>query len=235
MAFTSSSLSTGPLAPITNTSLQQSFRQIMVPNTATALYTLSIRSPGSASLPYVVYTFPMSPQSIQRVKGFKSAAYETMGTVNQKGVLRQVDVYGESPVSYIIEGSTGWNRHSNDSYIYTGLQSIQYLQSVLDQYAELNQGQIQGNISQLYTLEFYDYFSQDFWQVEPVGEQGFTQDAGQPLYTRYRFNLVGIKKISAPIISSTSDVIGQLFQGAVGPAVSTLQNTISKTLSAYNL
>ena len=229
------SAQSGPLAPLLNTSGQQDFRQIPVPNTTTALYTLSIRYPGASAAPYLVYTFPMSPQSIRKLKAFLSVPYDVAGSVSQRGVQRNVDIYGEAPVSYVIEGTTGWQRHSNDSYLYTGHQSIANLQAMLDEYAYLNQGNIQANINQLYTMEFYDYFSQEFWQVEPIGPQGFDQDAGQPLYTRYRFNLVGIKKVSAPIISSTSDILGQLFQGALSPSMSAVQTKISSILSTYNL
>lgn len=221
------------LGPILDFSVQQSFRQIPVPNTQTALYTLTIRTPGLAAAPFSVYTFPMSPQAIKKTPSFMTSIYDVAGSAAQKGVQRQADIYGEAPPVFTIEGTTGWQRHSNDGYLYTGQQSIELLQLLLDEYATINQQQMQAGINQLYTLEFYDYFSREFWQVEPVGPQGYVQDAGQPLYTRYQFTFAGITKVSAPIFSSISDPIGQLFQATIGPIIGNITKTISNTLAEY--
>ncbi len=226
-------MSASLLAPFT--SPYQTFRQVPVPNTRSAIYTLSIRYPGALSAPYSVYTFPMSPSSLRKTYTAMSTAFDTAGDPSYQGVQRQVDIYGNAPVTYVLEGTTGFNRHSNDAYLATGLQSIQNLATLLAQYAELNQYQIQAGISVLYTLEFYDYFSNDFWQVEPLGQQGFYQDASQPLWIKYRFMLAGVKRVDAPIFSSLADPIGQLFNAAAGPVMTQVQSTITSTLSAYGI
>lgn len=225
-------LQTSPLAILLNTSTQQSFRQGMVPNVQQALYALSIRAPGASALPFSTYTFPMSPQSVQKTFTSMSTVYDVPGSAAYNGVVRQVDIFGTSPVTYVLEGSTGWNRHSTDNFLYTGLQSIQTLQALLSEYAQLNQQLIQAGNSILYTLEFYDYFSQEFWQVEPIGPQWINQDASQPLYTKYKFVLAGIQHVSAPLISSSSDILGQLFTAAVGPAIASAQSAISGVLTS---
>ncbi len=226
-------MSTALLAPLT--SPYQTFRQVPVPNTRTALYTLSIRYPGALRAPYRVYTFPLSPTALRKTYTAMSTIYDTAGTPTYQGVQRQVDIYGNSPVIYSLEGTTGFNRHSNDAYLFTGLQSIQNLATLLAQYAELNQYQMQAGISTLYTLEFYDYFSNDFWQVEPIGPQGFYQDASQPLWVRYRFMLAGIKRVDAPVFSSLADPIGQLFNAAATPVMTQVQSSVTSLLSTYGI
>jgi len=230
-----SGLLSGLLAPILNTSLQQSFRAVQVPNTQLALYTLSIRFPGRAAAPFKVYTFPVSPQAIRKTFTSMSTIYDVPGTPLYNGVQREVDVYGLSPVTYTVEGTTGWQRHSNDGYLFTGLQSVQAIQALLSEYALLNQVQMQNQLTNLYTLEFYDYFNREFWQIEPIGPQGITQDASQPLYTKYRFTWAGINRVDAPIFSSLSDPLGQLFSAVAGPVISTVQSSISSVLSSYGL
>lgn len=228
-----SGLLQGALAPLT--SAYPTFRTIPVPPYKPALYTLSIRSPGFAAAPYSVYTFPMSPASVHKTYTAMSAMYDTAGTPAQLGVQREMDIFGNSPVIYTLEGTTGWQRHSNDAYAWTGQQSIQNLQYLLNLYAQLNQEQMQSGIQSLYTLEFYDYFNNEFWQVEPIGEQGIFQDAGQPLWQRYRFTLPGIKRVDAPIFSSLADPIGQLLNRGSASLMSQVSGSITSTLSSLGL
>lgn len=224
----------GLLTPLLGTSGYQSFRTVQVPNSRVALYTLSIRYPGNAKKPYLVYTFPLSPSSIKKLYTAMSTVYDTAGTAMNQGVQRQIDVYGASPVTFIIEGTTGWTRHSNDGYLATGLQSMQNLENMMGEYAQLNTAQMQAGLP-LYTMEFYDFFTNDFWQVEPVGVQGISQDAGAPLWQRFKFTLPGIQRVSAPLVGGVSDLIGQLFNAAAAPAMASAQSAITSTLSAYGI
>jgi hypothetical protein len=169
--------------------LSQSFSTVKVPNTRLALYTLSIRSPGHSSLSFFTYTFPISPGALRKAPTAMSAIYDTSGPVLKNGVKRDVDSFGLTPPMYTLEGTTGWDRHQTDGLIFTGLQSIQQLQYLISLYAQLNQAQKQANNPSLYTMEFYDYFNQEFWQVEPMGEMEISQSERAPTLQYYRCRL----------------------------------------------
>lgn len=214
--------------------LTQNFSTIKVPNLRLALYTLSIRSPGFSLLSFFTYTFPISPSAINKSFTAMSSIYDTAGPPSTKGVTRTIDSYGASPVVYSIEGTTGWDRHQTDGYIFTGLQSIQQIQYLLSLYASLNQQQKQANNPSLYTLEFYDYFNQEYWQVEPIGEQEIRQSDRAPTLQYYRFRLAGIQQVSAPLISDIfADQVQQLFIAGASAAASSVQGAITNILSTY--
>lgn len=134
-----------------------------------------------------------------------SQIYDVAGSPITGGVYREVDSYGVSPVTYVIEGTTGWQQHSTDGYQYTGLQSIQALEGLLYQYAQMNAA-IAGTGLPPFFLEFYDYFREDFWQVEPVGQQGTRMSRTRPLLVSYSFRLVGINNVSNPIVAALDEV-----------------------------
>lgn len=214
--------------------LNQSFSTVKVPNLRLALYTLSIRSPGFSLLSFFTYTFPISPSSVRKSFPAMSAIYDTAGSPLTAGVMRSFDDFGVAPVTYMIEGTTGWDRHQTDGYIFTGLQSIQQIQTLLTLYASLNQQQKQANNPSLYTLEFYDYFNQEYWQVQPVGEQEILQSERAPLLQYYRFKLAGIQTVSAPLISNIfADPVQQLFAAGAGAAAGVVAGAISSVLTGY--
>ena len=155
--------------------MAQQFRNKPVGLYQPALYQLSIRAPGQAFAELATITFPITPSALRVERSSLSSFAETQGPPSSQGVTRIVDTYGLAPPVFTIEGTTGWDRHSTDGYIITGLQSTQLIAQFLQRYAELNQVQRQSGNPQLYALEFYDYFSLNFWQVEPVGPQGFRQ------------------------------------------------------------
>lgn len=187
----------------------QSFRTIPVANTQLALYTLVIRSPGGYGL-VAGYTFPISPANIRKEFNDLTNFYDVAGNPYMLGVNRIVDIYGQSPVTYTIEGTTGWKLHSSDGFGLTGLQSIQALESTIAQFVELNQTIISGGQqSNLYTLEFYDYFRNDYWQVVPCGPQMIRQSRARPLFVDYMFRLVGVQDLSSPI--ALFDPLASLF------------------------
>jgi len=141
----------------------QSFRTTPVPNLQAALYQLSIRSPGFTLGELATYTFPISPGAIRYDRAGLSSFADTQGTPAQAGVARVIDIYGLAPPVIMIEGTTGWDYHATDGGILTGLQSMQLLQRFLARYAVLNETQRATGSSDYYQLEFYDYFSSQFW------------------------------------------------------------------------
>lgn len=214
--------------------LTQNFSTIKVPNLRLALYTLSIRSPGFSLLSFFTYTFPISPSAIRKSFSAMSTMYDTAGPPLTQGVTRSFDDFGNCPVTYTIEGTTGWDRHSTDGMIFTGLQSIQQIQALLSLYAQLNQVQKRANNPSLYTLEFYDYFNHEYWQVQPVGDQEIRQSDRAPLLQYYRFQLAGVQQVSAPLISDIfADPVQQLFAAGSSAVARGVTSAIDSVLGIY--
>jgi hypothetical protein len=214
--------------------LTQGFSTVKVPNTRLALYTLSIRSPGFSALSFFTYTFPISPGSLRKSPTAMSAIYDTSGPPSTRGVTRNVDSFGMSPPMFTLEGTTGWDRHQTDGYVFTGLQSIQQVQYLFTLYAQLNQAQKMANNPSLYTLEFYDYFNQEFWQVEPIGEQEINQSERAPTLQFYRFRFAAVQPVSAPLVLDIfADPIQQLFSAGASAAAGALSSGISSILGLY--
>jgi hypothetical protein len=188
------------------------FFPIKTPNVRASIYMLSIRAPQPPFLPVELFIFPLSPQSIRKTAVAMSAVYDTMGSPATYGVQRTIDTYGVSPFTYEIEGTTGWDRHMTDGYLYTGMQAIQRIQRLLYNYAQLNQQQRQANSPDSYSLEFSDFFNGEFYQVEPIGPQEFSASDRAPLLQYFRFRLAGIQPIGSPLLNAAeSDAIALLF------------------------
>jgi hypothetical protein len=155
--------------------------------TQQVLYSLRLCAPVVDSIEISTYTFPLSPSSLRMERSSMSSFSDTQGPILTQGVSRVMDTYGLAPPIFTIEGTTGWDLHSGDGYSLTGLQSMQQLAAFLATYADLNQVQRAAGIPYLYSLEFYDYFTSNFWKIEPVGPQIFQQDASRPQLVYYRF------------------------------------------------
>jgi hypothetical protein len=151
-----------------------------------------------------------------------AAIYDTQGTSAQLGVNRDIDRFGQSPPTFTIEGTTGWKRHQLDGYLYSGLSSMKALEKVLSTYQQLNQSVLESNLTDLYSLEFYDYFKGEYWQVEPVGRQGVWQSRERTLFVNYRFQWAAIKRVNAPIVGII-DALANVFGS---PATATAANVV---------
>ena len=211
----------------------QVFQTIPVSNTRLALYALAIQPAGAQGSPVAMYTFPLSPSSVMKEYTAMANPFDLAGTPQQYGVQRQIDSYGNSPPTYLLEGTTGWQRHATDGMSLTGMQSVLVLQSILNQYAILNAQQAQS-AQKPYMLEFYDYFSGDFWQVEPGGRQGIRQDANRPLLYRYSFRLMGVVNLAGAPSASGPDPIQQSLAMPPGQAQSQLGSQLSTAQQSYN-
>ena len=216
----------------------QSFRTTPAPNLQAALYQVAIVASagplsGLGSLAaYATYTFPLSPQHLRYERSALSSYFDTQGPASKLGVTRVVDTYGLTPPNILVEGTTGWDYHDTDGGIITGLQSVQLLKQFLDTYAQLNQQQRAAGNTQLYQLEFYDFFSGEFWQVEPVGPQVFRQAADRPLLTYYLFRWAGVKSVSAPVLGS-ADALLAVFGTPAAAAAGTMATTAAAFAAAY--
>jgi hypothetical protein len=203
------------------------FRTIPVINTQLTLYSLAIRDSdfGLTS----GYTFPISPANIRKETTALTNFYDVMGPPELLGVQRIIDVYGTTPVMYTIEGTTGWKLHNTDGFALTGLDSIRAIESLLEQFAFLNQSIIADQQGQdLFTLEFYDYFRNDYWQVVPYGQQMIRQSRNRPLFVDYLFRLIGVQDLSSALF--LSDTLVTLLTQVIGSFVSSILN-FGNTLS----
>jgi len=200
----------------------QSFSTQSVNNDRLALYTLSIIAPAPSNQVVATYTFPISPASVTREFTGMTSLYDVQGSPTEFGVHRVADSYGNSPSDFMIEGTTGWQRHSTDGFAYTGIESVSLILSVLDQYAQLNALQQQRGNANPYLLEFYDYFSGSYWEVVPAGRQRIRITRQRPLIYDYALRLVGIRDLSSPI-SQPSDPILLAFSTAASQAQAALQ------------
>jgi hypothetical protein len=212
----------------------QSFRTLQGPTASPALYQLAIVGPDTPSVFAIsTYTFPLSPQQLRYTRSSMSNFYDVQGTPQQLGVKRNIDSFGLTPPLILAEGTTGWDYHATDGYIINGLQSMQLLREFLDTYAQLNQSQIAAGNTKLYQLEFYDFFSSEFWVVEPVGPQMYRQSADRTVLTYFRFQWAAVRAVSAPLLGGL-DAIGALFGTPAQAAALTAASTAAALLTAYS-
>ena len=211
----------------------QSFQTRSVVNTKLALYTLSIRSPNAPYAAIQSYTFPLSPSAISKEYTAMSNVYDVSGPAATYGVKRIGDSYGNSALTFSLEGTTGWKYHSTDGFSLTGNESIAALITLFNTYAQLNKQQQDNNNPSLYTMEFYDYFAQDYWRVMPVGKQMIRQNRERPLFFDYSFKWAGLIKLSAPPVESIDDPVEAALSTSFPQAISQLSTTLTTTLANY--
>ena len=207
------------------------FRTMPVPMSQPARYQLSIRAPGSQH-DFATYTFPITPGALRTEPNAMSSYSDVHGPVSAQGVTRVVDRFGVAPPIFTIEGTTGWDRHLADGFVLTGLQSVQLLGQFISRYETLNQQQLAAGLSKLYSLEFYDYFAQQFWQIEPVGPQIYRQSADRPLLVYYRFRWVAVAPAGFPILG-TIDAIANTLLTPAQQAVLNAAQALSGVAAAY--
>lgn len=217
----------GGLANTVASFVQAAYATVPTVNTQPTTYSLSIRAPGIAGLPVLTYSFPLSPQNIRKDVTALGSVYDVAGPASTNGVTRIVDQYGLTAPTFIIEGTTGWQRHNMDYFQYTGLQSINALEQTIESYISANQVLAAQGATDLYTLEFWDDFRGEYYQVEPIGNQGIRQSAAQPLLVYYSFRLVAVQEISQPIDDTERFLFSQVaaiemraLMGAIGPVLS---------------
>ena len=213
--------------------MAQTFRTHPAPlGNVPALYQLSIRAPGQVFAELSTYTFPLTPSQLRTERSSLSSFSDTQGPPSSQGVTRVMDVYGLAPPVFAIEGTTGWDYHLSDGFLLTGLQSMQLLAKFLEQYATLNQIQRASGNPNLYTLEFYDYFSLNFWVVEPVGPQVFRQANDKPNLIYYRFRWAAIKPAGLPVLGYI-DALANTLATPAQQAVVNAAMTVGAFVTAY--
>lgn len=207
-------------------------------NTTLALYQLSIRKPnGSLSvLPGYNFVFPLTPQLVRKSSSPLVALYDVQGSAKNQGVQRKVDEFGIAPPFFTIVGTTGWQFHSADGFLWTGQGACTRLQNIIDTYTSLNQAIIQNQSGDPYTLEFYDFFRNEFWVVVPRGPIRIEQSADRPILSNYVLDLAAVKAVSYPYTAAAEDeVLNALALGesaGASLAAATLTNALDFASSA---
>jgi hypothetical protein len=222
------------------------FNTYSATNARPPLYTLSLRNPATFFSGNTTYTFPIAPQFMRKEKPSLAQVMDIAGSSANQGVARNIDLFGEAPPMYTIRGTTGAKYHSTDGYIWDGIQSITIVQNIISQFWSKNAIQIEnGQGGNLYTLEFYDYYMDEYWQVVPVGPQGIEQNADKPLWAYYTFRFMAVQPVSAAVPALAVDLVFNtlganglaglaLASGASGifsSAVSQVQGAISNVQS----
>jgi hypothetical protein len=211
------------------------FNTYSATTTRPPLYTLSLRNPGNAATFFsgnTTYTFPIAPQFMRKEKMSLAQIMDIAGPSANQGVARNIDLFGEAPPIYTIRGTTGAKHHSTDGYIWDGIQSIQIVQNIIDQFWVKNAAQIEaGQGGNLFMLEFYDYYMNEYWQVVPIGPQGIEQNADKPLWAYYTFRFAAVKPVSAAIPAIAVDLVFDTL-GANGLAGLALASGASGIFSA---
>ena len=214
--------------------IPQNYRTQEVTNNRTALYSLTLRNPQP---PYAIklrYIFPISPTEISQTSTEMSTIYDVAGDAKSGGVTRIADQYGISPITFTIEGTTGWKRHSTDGFVYTGLESAQLIRSLLLTAAEVNVQRTQSGLEP-YILEFYDYFEGIFWEVVPIGQMILRQTSAKPLLFYYHLKLAGIRSLSrAPHKKAKNNVIDNMLSAASSNVANSVSNFSSQITGTYN-
>ena len=213
--------------------MTQSFRTLPFVWEQPAFYQLSIRAPNQLLSEISTFTFPLTPQSIRDTRNALSNVMDVQGNAKQQGVNRLIDRFGVAPPVYLIEGTTGWDRHMMDGYLLGGIQSMQLLKAFLDNYANLNEKKREAGDTNLFTLEFYDYFSLEFWVVEPVGPQIVRLSADRPQLTYYRFQWAAQRPAGFPILGEV-DALLQVFGTPAIVAGVNAATTVGAIVTAYS-
>lgn len=159
--------------------------------------------------------------------------YDTSGQPVQSGVNRDVDRYGTSPFTYEIEGTTGWDLHMTDGFSAPGLISIQNLQQMFLAYDENNAIQRLNNNPFTYTMEWADFFTGEYYQVEPAGPIEIHASDRAPLLQYFRFRLIGIQPIAAPLIAPDLEALDILLSNTPANAVTGTLVVTAAVLSLY--
>ncbi len=204
-----------------------------VAQTPPALYSLVLRAPTAPFLPLAIYSFPMSPQNIRREVTGMGNFYDVQGSPSNFGVNRIPDIYGQSPPIYSIAGTTGVKYHTRDGFLWTGLQSIEILTGIISQYFSLNAAAAQAGSSNLFRLEFYDFYMGEFWQIIPLGPQGLQQSSARPQLVFYSFRFVATQSLEQPIAALFDPLLSALAT-PINQAFTDLGSSIGNFLGSYS-
>ncbi len=223
---------TNPVNSFFNNASIQRYRNVPVINRISNLFSLRLLQKNKISntqVPVTQYFFPISPTGLTKTVPVLNEPYAIRGSHTTGGVQYDVDIYGQSPPIFSINGTTGWQYHSTDGNKYTGLASFHQLQKFFQEYHFLV---LQASSQIRYTIEFYDYFNNEFWEVIPIDKLIFQFTEAEPLFGKYGITLLATKEVKTPISkivlkNPVSQALGQIVTGAVNTLVGTASSVVN--------
>lgn len=239
LSFLPSSVSsaiTGPLGAVTAglgsvvgsiPQIPQYFFTVPFANNQAVLYKLSIiygQGPGLAGSPLGPglpgtsipdFIFPLTPNGVQKQSISLTNYYDVQGPANviNNGVQRIIDIYGLTPPIITISGTTGFQFHSLDQYQWSGKASfanlVQYIQNYIQLAVAATTSSQATNIPQ---LQFTDGYTGEVFNIVPLNQQLYSQDANRPIYQTYNLQFLASKTpLQNPIGLSQQDLLIQTF------------------------
>lgn len=213
----------------------QSFATQPVGPQGLSFYQLGLRAPGTRSIiPTLTYTFSLAPQNITVTGTNLNPIFDTGGPAASGGVNREADLFGQSPAIYTISGTTGYKLKNTDGYLFNGLQSVANLQNIINQFNIRNQQIAQNGGTEFYTLEYYDYYRNDFQQFVPIGKPKISQSTQNPLMVFYELTFAAIQPVSSPLPVFLVDLIGKTIGTAPIAILGAIGNIIDSVNQSYN-
>jgi len=201
---------------------------VLPASTPLPLFTLRLYSSGGGLIQR--YVFPISPAQLRKNVAAMTQIYDVQNINRNRKIQRYVDLYGYAPPIWNIEGTQGQAYHSTDGFQYTGLESYLAMQQLFDQYFQALQ--IGQNAP---TLEFYDHYSGDFWEVVPWQVQIFGFSIDRPKFPTYRLVLAGVNDLSGQISTAAPDSIASTFSQTPDQVGSGQQGVIDNIMQEYVL
>jgi hypothetical protein len=189
----------GPFGLSSLAAPSQYFFTIATPNNQSALYRLSLyNSPTQYvaignPIPDQDYIFPLSPENLNKQQVALTNYYDIRGSATQYGVQRIVDNFGITPILLSITGTTGFQFHSNDGYLYTGRVSMFRLINIIQKYYQLLQQALNNGTTdpnQLPVLIWSEGFTGEVLQVVPIGPQGILMNNNRPIIQNYTLQFI---------------------------------------------
>lgn len=187
-----------------------------VANSRTTQYSL-VFIPGGNVKKAVTFTFPITPQQYAMQRRSLAAPYDTPGSSKNQNVNRIMDVYGLTPITFKIQGTTGFNKYVTDGFKTTGVDQLRILQGLLETYFSNAQNSIPDQ------MQFLDFYYQEFWNVVPIGPVVLSQSKDKPQWIFYDLTLAGVSRVASPPGTSTKN-------GITNPAATSNLTSLGNTV-----
>jgi len=179
------------------------YRQILRFNDLRATYILKLVEGATKAQLLQPFVFPISPQQMDRQYDVMNNMYHVQSS-QSTGVYRIIDRYGETPPTFILRGTTGWNYHNTTGYRKSGLDSLDDLNIMLSTYSERVANARYEQKQSTVALEFYDFFLDEAWEVMPVGQINYRQSERSPLWVFFELRLAAVQNLGQPTQQETS-------------------------------
>lgn len=195
----------------------QYFFSIPFANNQAVLYKLSIVAVGSTGPVQDTqdFIFPLTPNNIQKQSVSLTNYYDVAGPGNSTnlGVQRIINQYGMTPPIITISGTTGFQFHSLDQFQWSGKASFAKLVNFIQLYIALvTSATSSAQATNVPGLQFTDGFTGEVFDIVPLNQQLYSQDASRPIYQTYNLQFLARASVSPEVVGlAQQDSIIQAF------------------------